>query len=81
MSAAGRPKEQPLKMGGKFTYTRLGEKLICFPSECALKDEEDLIKCINSAYDKGTCMYLTTEQHERIIRLLEHMVVGSQSWR
>ncbi len=65
-----RPPEKPLNMAGKWTYTRLGQKLIAYPSDVIKKDEEELIKAINTAFDKNACLYLTDEQHHSLTRLL-----------
>jgi hypothetical protein len=64
-----RPVEKPLKLAGKWTYTRFGGELICFPSDVCKGDEEELIAAINIAYDKNSKMYLSGEQHERLERL------------
>ena len=71
----GRPKDIERNLAGRYTYTRLGEKLICFPSEAILKDELELIKAINTGYDKGITTELNKEQHGRMKRLLDYHLV------
>jgi len=67
---AGRPPTKPLKKEGRYTYVRLADRLICFPTETASEQDIASIRAINAGYAKGLDQELSTEQHRSLMKLL-----------